>query len=300
MSADAQIVSVRVQVVDMKPFTLDLKLPTYLPARDLTQRIARDAGLEAYWEDGRRRLYWLRARGRLVDDGETLADLQVVNGELVYLLPEPPSGGGVLERPPAYPENRGYQAKGTVLLLSNLLGTMVWTVAWGVALAEARNNWTVSLPAIALGLFTTSFARHAWSGRASRFRVAFTSLAVMVPCVVLALALAAFVSGDPVSDVLRQGFSSLVFGMIGVMFGWLAWWGAVEPLPSRKVTEEQAADESVAVVDCGLCGQVVQPDVRAECVYRCGRFFHTGCLRARTSVYTGDDDTCAVCGVTVG
>ncbi|MDI6772700.1 MAG: hypothetical protein QME77_08970, partial [bacterium] len=54
-----QTVTVRVQVIDMNSFTLDLQVPTYLPARDLTQRIARDAGLDAYWDDGRRRLYWL-------------------------------------------------------------------------------------------------------------------------------------------------------------------------------------------------------------------------------------------------
>ena len=124
MSQDAQTVTLRVQVVDLQPFTLDLQVPNYLPARDLTQRIARDAGLKAYWQDGRRRLYWLRARGRLVQDHEVLSDLSVVNGELVYLLPEPPADSGVAERPPAYPTNRGYQAKGTVALLGALLGAI--------------------------------------------------------------------------------------------------------------------------------------------------------------------------------
>lgn len=109
-----QTVHLRVQVVDMQSFTLDLQVPTYLPARDLTQRVARDAGLEAHWPDGRRRLYWLRARGRLVTDSETLAELNVVNGELVYLLPEPPAGSGVLEQPPDYPQNQGYPGKGLV------------------------------------------------------------------------------------------------------------------------------------------------------------------------------------------
>ena len=49
---DSQTVTVRVQVIDMESFTLDLRVPNYLPARDLTQRIARDAGLEAHWADG--------------------------------------------------------------------------------------------------------------------------------------------------------------------------------------------------------------------------------------------------------
>ena len=45
-----QTVTLRVQVIDMRSFTLDLQVPTYLPAQDLTQRIARDVlqvGLQA-------------------------------------------------------------------------------------------------------------------------------------------------------------------------------------------------------------------------------------------------------------
>ena len=94
MAGDAQTVSVRVQVVDMQPFLLDLQVPNYLPARDLTQRIARDAGLDAYWDDGRRRLYWIWARGRLIHEDETLADLGVINRELVLLAPRTTGGSG--------------------------------------------------------------------------------------------------------------------------------------------------------------------------------------------------------------
>ena len=122
---DQQTVSVRVQVVDMNSFTLDLRVPTYLPAKDLTQRVARDAGLDAYWPDGKRRLYWLRARGRLLQDNENLGDLAVINGELVYLLPQPPAGSGVLEQPPDYPENRGYAGKGTLALVGSVLGVVL-------------------------------------------------------------------------------------------------------------------------------------------------------------------------------
>ncbi|MEC8424617.1 MAG: EsaB/YukD family protein, partial [Myxococcota bacterium] len=115
-----QTVRVRVQVIDLESFTLDLIVPTYLPARDLTQRVARDAGLEAYWPDGRRRLYWLRARGRLLGDEDKLEQLGVVDGELVYLLPEPPSGSGVVEQTPDHPENRGYAGKGVFALLGSI------------------------------------------------------------------------------------------------------------------------------------------------------------------------------------
>jgi len=298
MAVDTQTVSVRVQVVDMQPFLLDLQVPNYLPARDLTQRIARDAGLDAYWDDGRRRLYWLRARGRLMQDDETLADLGVINRELVYLLPEPPAGVGVLERPPDYPVNKGYPAKGTVALVSALAFTVLWTVCWGVAMSEERNNLTVPIPALALGIITTSFARHAWGGLGSRARVALTSLAVMLPSIMLAFVIAARLGGLDVQDVKVLALSGLAWGIVGVMLGWLAWWGAVDPLPAR-LDEKLAVEEVSSVVECGLCGQDVAPDVRTECGYGCGRFFHTGCHRARIAVYTGDPSQCEVCGVSI-
>ena len=65
-------------IIDLQPFTLDMVVPDYLPARDLTQRVARDAGLGGFWEDGTRRKYYLRARGRLLNDDEKLKDLGVV------------------------------------------------------------------------------------------------------------------------------------------------------------------------------------------------------------------------------
>ena len=293
MSQDAQTVTLRVQVVDLQPFTLDLQVPNYLPARDLTQRIARDAGLKAYWQDGRRRLYWLRARGRLVQDHEVLSDLAVVNGELVYLLPEPPTGSGVAERPPAYPNNRGYQAKGTVALFASLLGALVWTVGWGVSLSELRNVYTVALPAIALGLITTSVSRHAWGGIGSRARIALTSVLILIHCQILAGVIAINLSGETFGLIYRETSSGFVFGLIGTMLGWLAWWGAVEPLPALEDTPDESTDEGAAVVECGICLQNVLPDVRVEC--RCGRFFHSGCYQARKSVYTGDPSRCPVC-----
>src|SRR5689334_10487542 len=86
---DAGTVPVRVQVIDLEPFALDMVVPTYLPAKDLTQRVARDAGLGAYWPDGTRRLFYLRARGRLLGEEEKLQDLGVIPYELLHLLPEP-------------------------------------------------------------------------------------------------------------------------------------------------------------------------------------------------------------------
>lgn len=294
-------VTVRVQVIDLKSFTLDLQVPNYLPARDLTQRIARDAGLEAHWSDGRRRLYWLRARGRLVEDDETLGSLGVIDGELVYLLPEPPAGSGVVEQQPDYPENRGYPAQGTVRLILTMSVLLVWAVGWGMALAELRNNWTVLIPGMALGLMCTSFARHAWGGRGNAPRVVITAAASLLPLLMLAVALAVGIGGEQFAEVFKSVIPGLIMGMVGVMCGWLAWWGAVEPLaPLQEVGEQAGEGEAEAVVPCGICGQVVKAEVRAECAYRCGRYFHTGCLRARQSVYTGDPTQCAVCGVKLG
>lgn len=296
---DQQTVQVRVQVVDMNAFTLDLRVPTYLPARDLTQRIARDAGLDAYWPDGKRRLYWLRARGRLLQDTENLGDLTVINGELVYLLPQPPAGSGVLEQPPDYPENRGYAGKGTATLVGSVLGVFVWAAAWGTALSVERTAWTVLLPGLGMGLLCCSFARHAWGGQGSAPRVAVT--AVFLFLVILAVTMLAplLITGESVGTVYAQSAPGLITGLLGVMMGWLAWWGAVEPLPPMVVAQ-QAAVQQEQVLACGLCGQAVSGDVRYDCQYGCGRAFHVGCYKAKMSVYRGDPRICGVCNARVG
>ena len=295
MSTDSQTVTVRVQVVDMQPFTLDLQVPTYLPARDLTQRIARDAGLDAYWSGGRRRLYWLRARGRLLEDGETLSELSVIDGELIYLLPEPPAGSGVMERPPAYPENRGYRATGLMALIMRLSVAMVWSVAWGVALSFETSRWVLIFPALGLGLLTTGFARHAWNeGQANRTRVPLTAMATALPCAGLALTVASVFS---VADVgVAQIMAAILFVLLGILMGWLAWWGAVEPLPEESVADNALVEGSEAVVTCGICGQDVAPEHRVECPAKCGRFFHVGCQSHWIAVHSGKDGVVCVCG----
>lgn len=297
---DQQTVQVRVQVIDMNSFTLDLRVPTYLPARDLTQRIARDAGLDAYWPDGRRRLYWLRARGRLLQDNENLGDLGVINGELVYLLPEPPAGSGVLEQPPDYPENRGYAGKGTVTLLGSVLTVILWALGWGAALSVERSAWTILLPGLGMGLLCCSFARHAWGGQGSAPRVAVTGLVLFLFVLVLTFLAPVLINGEDWRAVYSESVSGLITGMIGVMVGWLAWWGPVEPLPALNLQQAAPVAEVAAVVPCGLCGGNVTVDVRMECVYGCGRYFHVGCHKAKMSVYRGDPRMCGVCNARVG
>lgn len=293
-----QTVQVRVQVIDLNSFTLDLQVPTYLPARDLTHRVAQDAGLGAFWPDGRRRLYWLRARGRLLQEHETLGDIGVVNHELVYLLPEPPAGSGVEEQKPEYPENKGYAGKGWLAILGATGGVALWGLAWGLALTVERTSATVMLPGLAMGLFTLSLSRHLWGGRADDLRVPLTAIVLFLLVFILVF-LPGVAAGEAVTLVFSESVSGFVLGMVGVFVGWLAWWGAVEPLPE---TTAAAAIEEQAVVEvpCGICGQGVTPDVRADCMHGCGQTFHTGCYQARQAVYRGDARFCVVCSRRVG
>jgi uncharacterized ubiquitin-like protein YukD len=301
--SESAVVHLRVQVVDMESHTLDLQVPLYLPARDLTQRIARDAGLEAYWPDGRRRLYWLRARGRLVGEDEKLESLGVIDGELVYLLPEPPAGSGVMEQPPEYPRTHDYAGAGFLNLFASLGGVAAWAIGWGIALVHSRSLGVVLLPGLALGMLCASLGRHAWGGRASRVRVAATALLLQMLTTGVAF-LTPFIASRVqdgavplgIVEVLRDAIPGLILGFAGVFFGWLAWWGAVEELPPAEVQAADApAPQMAATVSCGVCGMPVDPAVRSECAYGCGTFFHAGCHRAKTAVYRGPKSQCAVC-----
>ncbi len=300
---DAGVVNVRVQVIDLKSVVLDLQVPTYLPARDLTQRIARDAGLEAHWADGKRRLYFLRARGRLLRDDEKLQDLGVINGELVYLLPEPPHGSGVVEQPPEYPETHDYAGAGWLTLIGSFLGVTLWAVLWGIALTSDRGLLITSLPGFALGFLCTLLARHAWGGTASRVRIAATALVLTVSITFVAFLTPIIfndgsvpISGELFFQVYADSLVGFILGVVGVFLGWLAWWGAVEPLPAREVVVQEQAAQVVAVVPCAICGQPVDPTVRSDCQHACGKVFHQGCYRAKAAVYRGDKSKCAVCG----
>ena len=293
-----QTVVLRVQVIDMESRTLDLQVPTYLPARDLTQRVARDAGLGAYWDDGRR-LFWLRARGRLLKDDENLADLGVIDGELVYLLPEPPAGSGVAEQPPDYPERRGYAGKGTLAVLGALAGTVTFAVAWGALLTLERTSWTVMPPGLGLGFLCISTSRHMWGGQGSKARVAVVGMMVYLMLFVLVF-LPGVALGESAGEVYADSISGFIFGIVGIFVGWLSWWGAVEPLPTKEQQAAQAPQEVVATVPCGICGGEVTPEVRSECQYGCGQYFHTGCYQARIAVYRGDPRFCAICSAQVG
>ena len=95
-------IRLRIQVIDINPRQIDITVPRYLAADNLSQRIIRDAGLQSHWHSGYRRNYILRARGRVLHPKETLEQLGVVDGEMIYLLPEPDPQVGVVEQNPEF------------------------------------------------------------------------------------------------------------------------------------------------------------------------------------------------------
>jgi len=294
---DAGTVPVRVQVIDLETNALDMVVPTYLPASDLTQRVARDAGLGAYWEDGTRRHFYLRARGRLMEQHEKLEDLGVVPYELLHLLPEPPADSGLQERPPEFPVNRGYAAAGNVAAAIGLVVVLGWTLAWAIGLT-VDVRWQMGLfPGLGLSLLCTSFARHLWGGLGSSVQIPLTGLLVYLPLMLLAALPALLFETATFTELLLALGPAFIGGTFGVMLGWLAWYGAVEPLPNFNVKE--AVEAAAAVTwPCGICAAAVTQDVKADCVHGCGRVFHEGCYRARQALT--DAGACAVCGYQPG
>jgi hypothetical protein len=262
-----------------------------MPVGDLTQRLARDASLDAYWDDGTRRRYWLRARGRVLEDSEKLDDLGVVPFELIHLLPEPPKGSQVIERIPDYPKTRGYAAAGIVNIAMGVLTIFAWTTAWAVALTVDQRPAIGLLPGVALGLITTSVARHLWGGHGGRVRIPFTGLVIFAAMAsVVFLPMWQFVQLETQHLVLivAMGFMG---GMAGVIMAWLAWFGAVEPLPARS--QQEVVKEQVQLqYPCAICGGPVTDDVKIECSKSCGRVFHLGCYRTRQQMGHGSVCPC--------
>ncbi len=289
---DAGTVLVHVQVIDLEPFALEMVVPTFLPASDLTQRVARDAGLGAYWDDGTRRLFYLRARGRLLEPHEKLEDLGVVAGELLHLLPQPPEGSDLAECPPEYPATRGYAAAGNLNVVVGLCVVLSWSAGWALALTVERGPVVGLLPGLGLALLATSFARHLWGGLGSAIQVPITGLALYLPLMILVAVPAFFLGATPTELLLVLG-PALVGGVFGVMLSWLAWYGAVEPLPEVTVKEVREG-EALVTWPCGICGAPVTPEVKADCMYGCGRVFHAGCYKAKQSLSAAG--VCAVCG----
>jgi uncharacterized ubiquitin-like protein YukD len=302
---DAGTVAVRVQVIDVESAALDLVVPTYLPAKDVTQRIARDANLGAYWPDGSRRQFWIRARGRLLGPEERLQDLGVLNGELIHILPQPPEGSGVIERTPEYPKNKGYRGGNMVVMIGSFLWMLAFAILWGVALTVPLGiGWSIvvcALPAIALALLCVTTARHLFGPPGSHVRIPAVGLVLFLPVFIIAL-LPGFLVAEAYVGLGIGAGAGFFAGIFGVVMGWLAWFGAVEQLPDvNKIEQKEAARVQAQVAPCAICGQnidLTNAETRQDCVYGCGRVFHAGCYRARASI--AREGQCAVCGYTPG
>lgn len=301
----AGTVTVRVQVIDVESAALDLVVPTYLPAKDVTQRIARDAGLGATWPDGKRRQFWLRARGRLLGDDEKLQDLGVVNGELIHILPQPPEGSSVIERTPEYPKNTGYRGGNVTVMIGSGLSTMALAGLWAIGLT-APLDWVMGLglgfvPGIAIGLLAATTARHIFGPPGSSIRIPLVGVVLVVLLVPLALG-PGFVFAEDYTGIGIAAATGFLAAIGGVVMGWLAWFGAVEPLPEKAFVEDTSAAQAQAQeAQCAICGGMVDladMDNRQDCVYQCGRVFHAGCYRARAAI--AREGQCAVCGYQPG
>lgn len=289
---DAETVPVRVQVIDLQPRVVDVVVPTFLNAEDLTQRIARDVGLGAWWEDGTRRTFWLRARGRVLRADERLVDLGVVPYELLHLLPEPPPGAQVQERAPGWsreelvPTSRASR-------LTRTLAVLAWLALWWVSAQNAPSHGVAWWGAFGLALLLRGAVR-GWSAR------------VIVWLELLVVVLAWFVlAAGPLwvlSRVEPLGLpwvlSALVGGVVGHAVAHLVWMGPVEAVEASSGSGARAMATAAVQHSCFVCRDPVATEVLAMCRYGCGRVMHVGCQRAREAASTGSG--CEVCGAAVG
>jgi len=173
---------------------------------------------------------------------------------------------------------------------------LAWTGLWAATLTVDTSWYVGLLPGIALSLMCTSLARHLWGGLGSQAKIPMTALVLFLPLMLLASAPALLLGADLVQLLLILA-PALIAGLFGVMLGWLAWYGAVEPLPERitaKQAEEAAAAGPVVTWPCGICGGAVTPQMKADCVFGCGQVFHVGCYSTRQDL--SERGMCAVCG----
>jgi hypothetical protein len=292
--SEAQTIQVRVQVVDVHPSTLELVLPAFLPAGDLSQRIARDAGLEAFTEDGRRRTFWLRARGRVLEDKETLADLKIIRHELLHLLPEPPAGSGVVEQAGITAE--GVVPEATPRIVMALAWPVLWAFFWGLALTVDRQWWATLIPGLALGMLCVSMAKRVIPVAGRDVKLLLMAMGLCALLIPLALVPAIYL-GQGAGTVLVEASPGIIAAVLGTVIGWLAWWTPIEALPERTRQDSgiaSAAEEVLAA--CGLCGVAVEKAVQKACPYSCGKLFHKGCYQARLSAAGSSEDECGLCG----
>ena len=94
--------------------------------------------MQSHWANRFRRHYYIHARGRMLDHSETLESVGLVDGELIYLLPQPDAQLGVLEQNPAYPEVKPYLGQGLTQLMLTLFAVLLFSFLWGMALVLSK------------------------------------------------------------------------------------------------------------------------------------------------------------------
>lgn len=296
----AGTVSIRVQVIDVESSTLELIVPTYTPAKDITQRIARDANLGGFWPDGTRRTYRLRARGRMLEPDERLEMFNIVQHELLHLLPQPPEPVVVIERPL---DTRGLRAPvgfDVVSIVQGFMFLMLFDFAWCLALLESGSVLVGIFPAVALGLAASNFSRTFWGGTGPIWREPLTALGLLWALSFCALIPVVILTTWTTALTFQVGFG-FVGGLLGIVSGWIVNRGGVEPLPREEtavgaqVMSESTRATSAVAVNCGICGAPVAQNVSRPCPRGCDKSFHSGCLGA-TSI-SAEADSCGLCGV---
>jgi len=290
-------VRLRIQIIDVDPKQIDVTVPRYLAADNLSQRVIRDAGLQSHWKSGYRRNYTFRARGRVVHPKETLENLGVVDGELIYLLPEPDPALGVIEQNPEYPEVNDYLGQGTPMLAGMVSGVLIFSFFWGMALTTSQ-HWIVTiLPSLGLATLCISFARHSWGGRASHMRVGVTGLSLYIIALAPPFFAPMIQTGMSFGEFISVLGPGVVMGIGALIISWLAWWGPVEPLNRTIVDEQRRLEQPNVGNSCGVCTRTIEESFDVLCPYNCGKHFHSGCMEAKQSSFQGDSRLCPMCNV---
>lgn len=289
----------RIQVIDQNPQQIDVSVPQYIPVSDLSQRVIRDAGMQSHWTNRLRRHYYIFARGRMLDPKETLESVGLVDGEVIYLLPQPDAKLGVIEQNPEYPEVTPYLGQGIPQLLLTLSGVLVFSFLWGMALTTNQSMALTILPSLGLSTLCVAVARHAWGGWAFNIRVGGTAFALYLIALLPPLFAPVLLSGMDLGAFLRIFAPGIFLGLAGLMVSWLAWWGPVEPLNRQRVQEQRQAEGEQDLPTCGICKRGVEKEyqvLNTQCHAGCqGIIFHQGCLTAKYSSNTRDPRLCPVC-----
>ncbi len=290
-------VRVSLQIIDLEARRIRLELPTYVPARDLSRQIARDSGLPAFWEDRTLRRYWIWARGRLMQQDETLGDLGVVDGELLHILPEPRPGEQAVEQPVDLRRAvRRLQARPLEIAVP-LSGAVALAVLWGWGLSASGHLLVLLVPGLWLGALSATAGWRLLGGDPRRLAPLGLGVLVAVLLAVLGALAVPVLLGRTPDEGLALLPGGLAAALAGAAVGWVAWWGRVAPIvPSQQPVAAQADAAAQAQVACGICGLQVDPAVQSACLHGCGRVFHEGCHRAALAAGRRDPSRCDICG----